>query len=150
MIFIEPLWIRRCPCLNPLFSVNPLPLAPLLHCLSARRPWEEGEQMLDEGSRGDAGVHADHHVLSLNSLLLSLGHHNSMAALPAHWSPAPPTKLSRADHPDRPRHILPLCFVCFGVFFFFTVFTCPRVQPSRTPSHSTYTFYYKTVGFETT
>lgn len=110
MICREPLWIRQCPCLNPLFSVNPLPLSPLLLCLSARWPWEEGEQMLDEGGRGDVGVHADHHVLSLNSLLLSLNHHNSMAAVPTHCSPAPPTKRSGPPRPPLPHSLTLLWF----------------------------------------
>lgn len=117
---------------TPLFSVNPLTLTLLSLCLSACWPWEEGEQMLDEGGRGDVGVHADHHVLSLNSLLLSLGHHNSMAALPAHCSPAPPTKWSGADHPDRPHHVFSLCCV-FPLSLSLTVFTCPAVQPSMDP-----------------
>ncbi len=30
---------------------------------AAGRPWDQGEQMLHEGGGGDAGVHADHHVL---------------------------------------------------------------------------------------
>lgn len=138
---------------STLYSLS-IPLSPLLLCLSARRPWEEGEQMLDEGGRGDVGVHADHHVLSLNSLLLSLGHHNSMAALPAHCSPAPPTMRIGADHPDRPHHILPLCcFFYFVVFVFFsplTVLACPIVQALRTPRRSTCFFYYKSVSLKTT
>lgn len=70
--------------------------------------------MLDEGGGGDVGVHADHHVLSLNSLLLRLGHHNSMAALPAHCSPPPPpppppTKRSGPPRPPPPHSPTLLC-----------------------------------------
>lgn len=41
---------------------------PLWH--AAGRPRDQGEQMLDEGGGGDAGVHADHHVLG--SLLYAI------------------------------------------------------------------------------
>lgn len=69
--------------------------------------------MLGEGGGRNVGVHADHHVLNLSSVPPShnLCHHNTMAALPAHWNtPPPPT-----DQTTQPNHL----YISSSIFVLF-------------------------------
>lgn len=50
----------------PFFTCFPS-LVVFLSGSAAGWAWDQGEQVLCEGGGGDAGVHADHHVLSLES-----------------------------------------------------------------------------------
>lgn len=58
--------------------------------------------MLDEGGGGDVGVHADHHVLSLNSLLLRLQSPQQHGSSPCTLQPTTTTHKAERTTPASP------------------------------------------------
>lgn len=78
-----------------LARVPPLCLSPFPLWRAAGRPWNQGEQMLHEGGGGNAGVHADHHVLDVLVHALPLPFCAHTQPVGATWQLKKPSNVTR-------------------------------------------------------